>query len=57
MYLMRGNIKDKNKYWYRLYIIEDDKSKHSIFVSEAIAKALLSCNVKMYENTSFEVKL
>ena len=57
MYLMRGYIKDKNKFWYRLYIIGDDRSKHSIFVSEAIAKALLGCNVKMYENTSSEVKL
>lgn len=57
MYLMRGYVKDKSKYWYRLYIIEEDKSKHSVFVSEAIAMALLSCNVKMYENTSSEVKL
>lgn len=57
MYLMRGYIQSKNKYWYRLYIIEDDKSKHSIFVSEAIALALVNCNVKMYENTSSEVKI
>ena len=57
MYLMRGFNKEKNKYWYRLYIIEDDKTKHSIFVSEAIALALVKCNVKVYENTSNEVKL
>lgn len=57
MYLMRGYIQAKNKYWYRLYIIDDDKSKHSIFVSEAIAMALVNCNVKMYENTSSEVKI
>lgn len=57
MYIMRGFNSTKQKYWYRLYIIEEDKSKHSIFVSEPIALALVNCNVKMYENTSSEVKL
>ena len=57
MYIMRGFNSTKNKYWYKLYIILEDKSKASIFISEAIAKALLECNVKMYENTSSEVKL
>ena len=57
MYLMRGYSTKKKQYWYKLYIILEDKSKASIFVSEAIAMALLSCNVKMYENTSSEVKL
>ena len=57
MYIMRGFNSTKQKYWYKLYIIEEDKSKHSIFVSEPIALALVNCNVKMYENTSSEVKL
>ena len=56
MYLMRGFNSTKQKYWYRLYIIEEDKSKHSVFVSEAIAMALLNCNVKMYQNRNHHLK-
>ena len=57
MYIMTGFSKSKNKRWYQLYIInKDTNSKSWIFINENVANALKSCGVKMYENSSVEIK-
>ena len=57
MYLMTGVSKSNSKRWYKLYVMnKEENSKSWIFVTENVANALKACGIKMYENSSVEVK-